>query len=166
MITFRLRDHHFGRDQLDKAIAKSRRSNLIRAGAFVRTAARRSIRPAPKPPRANPKQRRAKGRRRNVSSRPGQPPRQHTAAGQNLKLILFAWEEARKSVVVGPVLFKSSAGVRITEVLEHGGRSYTRPNPRAKSRKRATRVAARPFMRPALASEAPKFPNLFANSVK
>ncbi len=163
MITFKVRDHQFSRDYLDQAIAKSRRSGLIRAGAYVRTAARRSIRPAPRPARTKG---RRKGQRRNISSRPGQPPRQHTRTGQNLKLILFAWEEARKSVVVGPLLFKSSAGVRITEVLEHGGRSYTRPNPRAKSRKRATRVAARPFMRPALASESPKFPNLFANSVK
>ncbi|HBJ34225.1 MAG TPA: hypothetical protein DDZ51_05555 [Planctomycetaceae bacterium] len=162
MITYKVRASQFERVKLHEAIEKSLKTGLMRAGALVRLAARGSIKPAPKRQKARNLKGRHKSRPRQIVSRPGQPPRMHTSGNRNLKLILFAWDDRSKSVVVGPMLFKTTSGVKVTEVLEHGGRTVIRD----KRRKRSVRIAARPFMRPALASEAPKFPNLFANSVK
>jgi hypothetical protein len=165
MITFRVVERFFDRPAVVNAIDQAKRRELSRAGAFVRTTARRSIRPAGKRALQDRPFRGARGRRGSdpTVSRPGQPPRLHTKNNRNLKLIFFAWEPARQSVIVGPVLFKSAAGVRIPEVLEHGGRSYVKDR---KGRRKSVRVKARPFMKPALKAEAPKFPNLFANSVR
>jgi hypothetical protein len=165
MITFNVIERFFDRPAVVNAIDSAKRKQLSRAGAYVRTTARRSIRPAGKRAVQARPRRGDRFRRANdpTVSRPGQPPRLHTSAQRNLKLILFAWEPARQSVIVGPVLFKSSSGVRIPEVLEHGGRSYVKGR---FGRKKSVRIRPRPFMKPALQKEASKFPDLFSNSVR
>jgi len=162
MLTIKMIDQFFDRPSVINAIDRAKRRQLSKAGAFVRTTARRSIKPAGK--RATNKRNKGnlRGRKDPTISQPGQPPRLHTKSARNLRLILFAWEPLRKSVVIGPLLFKSTDGVRIPEVLEHGGKSYVT----TRGRKKPIRIRKRPFMAPALAKEAPKFPNLFANSVR
>ena len=129
----------FDRPKVKRAIDRTRRPRLSRAGAFVRTRARSLIR-----------------RRRGVS-RPGQPPSSHE--GTLKRLIFFAFELVSQSVVIGPAL--KSSGNRTTpapELLEKGG-AVTRDG-------RRFNYKARPVMGPALENEADNFPELWRDSVR
>jgi len=134
------------------ATDRASRRNLMREGAFIRRAARSSI------------------RKRKRVSRPGEPPSSH--AGDLKKLIVFSYENG--TVVVGPRLHNQVSFTRdmkpvrgtIPQALEEGGdltvveektpwgwrrrshRSRTRAGNRP-IRKRRIHVAARPYMGPA-----------------
>lgn len=131
----------FDRQPVKDAVDKATRSRLSKAGAFVRTTARDSI------------------RKRKAVSEPGAPPSSHE--GSLRRLILFAFEKTTESVVVGPKLFKQQNPTG-PNLLEFGG-SFLR---RDRNRSRTLRYRPRPFMGPALEKEAPKFPDLFKNSVR
>ncbi|HBJ37800.1 MAG TPA: hypothetical protein DDZ51_24195 [Planctomycetaceae bacterium] len=162
MISIRAGKGFFNRQKLDAAVERGVRKSLMQAGSFVRITARRLIKPAPKLVGRKRKPGQLRHAKSNTS-RPGQPPRLHTRAVQNLRMIRFAWEPRGRMVIVGPQLFKMDGGVRIPQVLEHGGRSFIK---RKWLGRKSIRVKKRPFMAPALKAEMPKFPNLFANSVK
>jgi len=143
----------FDTGRVNRPAGKAARRNLSKAGAFVRTAARSSI------------------RKRKAISAPGQPPSSHT--GLLRKFIFFGYDAARKSVVVGPMRLNQKVGAA-PEALEHGGRSTVVSGRRGKSRSARTRggvrerirIAARPFMGPAMQKEATKFAGLWASSVR
>jgi hypothetical protein len=115
MITFTVgynaRDFFFDRPRIVAALSKPKRKALSKAGAFVRTAARSSL------------------RRRKGPSSPGSPPSVHAPSGEraSLKTILFAYDAQRDSVVVGPVKlnqvnFKTDGGrISIPALHEFGG---------------------------------------------
>lgn len=147
----------------------AKRTALTRAGEIVQQIARELIRPG------------------DVPSRPGDPPRSPT--GRLRTLIEFAWDEATQRVVVGPVLTNrpftdgQPVGETIPSVLETGGtirirealvgRKWRRDTARLRQRQpdlprrfRAILIAARPYMRPALAAAAPRFPELFRDIIK
>lgn len=130
-------------DALDDAKLKA----LSKAGAFVRTRSRSSI------------------RKRKGSSIPGRPPSSHTGLLKNN--IFFAYDSARNSVIIGPA--KLNKPTTAPEVLEHGGTTtVTRLRHRnGKLTRQSTRVRveARPFMLPALQKEMPNFPSLWANTI-
>lgn len=157
-ITLRMVDAFFDRPRVMRSIDKERRKRLSKAGAFVRRGARSKIK--------RPGVRRVRAKRSGYDptvSRPGKPPRTHTKSRQSIRLILFAWDAASETVIVGPARFSTRSGVNVPRVLEHGGRS--------KFRTKAgdlvnTFVQPRPFMEPTLREEAPKFPELFADSVR
>ncbi|HOF17724.1 MAG TPA: hypothetical protein PK082_02350 [Phycisphaerae bacterium] len=93
-----------------RSVDAATRKVLSKFGAFVRTAARTSIRP------------------RKAPSAPGEPPHSHT--GDLRRRILFAYDPASRSVVVGPTLFHHvqlsaflGPGVSVPELLEHGGKA-------------------------------------------
>ena len=138
-------DMFFDTDRVKRAAGAAARKNLSRAGAFVRTAARSSIR-----------------KRKRISA-PGQPPSSHT--GLLRKLIFFGYDAARKTVVVGPMRLNQKIGAA-PEALEHGGTSTVFSGRRGRRRKRRIRVAARPYMGPAMKKELPKLPKLWADSVR
>jgi hypothetical protein len=168
-ISIRLKQYFFDRDAVMARIEKSRLAMLSRAGAFVRRAARSSLR-----------------RRKRISS-PGSPPSVHSKDDYaSLKNILFAYDPARDSVIVGPLGLRSRNNVTIVSVsgavpgtLEHGGpigvrEIETSPGKwlelwgRARrwhsgkpQRTRIVNVQARPFMRPALEANVDKFPGFF-----
>lgn len=153
----------FRRREMEQGILQAQRQSLTRAGAYIRQTARASIRPAGKRPIKDRRRQGLRGYRDPAISRPGSPPRLHTRAAQNLRMIRFAWEPRRVSVIVGPVLFKMAGGVRIPQVLERGGRSFVRDK---RGRRRTIRIRRRPFMEPALRKELPNFPSLFSNSIR
>ena len=124
-------------DAVDRATCKV----FSKFGAFVRTAAKHSI------------------RKRKAVSQPGQPPSSH--AGHLRRLIFFGYDSARKSVVIGPTPLRGTA--EAPPLLEYGGRA------RRKDRKGRNVLATyrpRPFMGPAFEQEKPKLPAMWANSVK
>jgi hypothetical protein len=133
------------KDALDPAVRKA----LSRFGAFVRTRARSSIRPGGKSGKT-------KGGKAKTTktSKPGQPPYSHQG---DIKRILFGYDVAAKSVVIGPVVYGSKSGA--PENLEHGGYA------RLKGGRRVL-VKPRPFMQPAFESELAKVGNNFRNLIK
>lgn len=162
----------FDKQLVIKAVGKSTAAVMSKAGAFIRRTARGLI------------------RKRKRTSKPGEPPSSHT--GVLKQFIYFAFDPRAGSVVIGPaktnqVFFKGN-GEPVTGavpgILEHGGSirilerrlrngKWVRADLRSKrklanykTRLRKVSVAARPYMGPALAKEAPKFPSLFANSIK
>ena len=141
MIGFVTKQMFFDKKAVIGAVDRATRNVLSKFGAFVRTAARSSI------------------RKRKAVSQPGSPPSSHT--GLLRKLIYFGFDANRRSVVIGPTPLN-----RTTEappLLEYGGRT------RLKGRKGKAVTAtykARPFMGPALRQELPKLPSMWANSVK
>jgi hypothetical protein len=141
----------FDRALVVREVGKANAKALSKAGAFIRRRARSSM------------------RRRKKPSPPGQPPSAHSKdAVRTLKNILFAYDRANMSVVVGPVRLNGEGG-SVPGLHEFGGTKTLRTtagqrNPRIVLR--PARYPARPFMGPALVAEAPNFPMLWANTVR
>ena len=144
MIDFRIKAMFFDRPKVQRAVNRAKRRSLSRAGAFIRQRARTSI------------------RTRKRTSQPGQPPTSHT--GMLRRFILFGYDRRSDSVVVGPVGFRRS---RAPNVLEFGGRTTVETGRRpARKKRRTVRIAARPYMRPALEKERSQLPAVWRNSVR
>lgn len=167
-------------------VREGSRQALNKAGAFIRTRARSSIRPGGK-----------KGR----VSQPGEPPRSHV--GTLKRGILYGIDERgfQLSTVIGPLKEDAQSGRpvigTVPRVLEQGGdveltelfhkarvwgdlrgtaaaenigywqivsrRKKLPPN--ARTRKRTIHIEPRPFMGPALKQEQSTLVNLWAKSV-
>jgi hypothetical protein len=177
-ITFAIKESFFDRPKIVAALGRARSRALSKAGSFVRRRARSSM------------------RRRKQSSAPGQPPTARATNGPSLKTILFAFDGGKDSVIVGPVQLNQSTNAITAQTtvpaLHEFGQSAAilesrrvpsvgQPTPwriaprrrarptatiRTETRRRTAKYPARPFMAPALAAEAPKFPDLFGNSIK
>lgn len=145
MITMRIKDMFFDRPPhvVMAAVDNAKRKVLSKAGAFIRTAARTSI------------------RKRKGSAPPGAPP--HSHEGSLRRLILFGYDKPNDSVVVGPVGFKNSEA---PNVLEYGGDTVVLRRRGGKLTSQKVKIAPRPYMAPALEKERPKLPLLWRNSIK
>jgi hypothetical protein len=131
----------FDRKKVISAVDRATRRVLSKFGAFVRTRARSSI------------------RRRKGSAPPGQPPHSHT--GLLRRLIFFAFEPVRKSVVIGPTLASNKSG-EAPRLLEHGGTTTL-----VRRRKRVRiNFRGRPYMGPAFEREKPQLPKLWRDSIR
>lgn len=126
------------RPAVQDALTRANKRVLGKAGAFVRTSARRSI------------------RKRKAVSQPGSPPSSHN--GLLRDGIVFGYDAARETVVVGPRKLRTRGGDGTPTALEFGGTLQRKGELRT--------YRPRPFMRPALEGEADKFPGLFRNAVK
>jgi len=143
----------FDKAPVIRAVNAAHRRNLARAGALVRVTARRSI------------------RKRKKTSQPGQPPSSHTGHLRNL--IFFGYDQAHRTVVVGPRPYKQR-GNRQTgaQVLEYGGRIRARRWQAARRGQRAGwqnqiwNYRPRPYMRPALAKTQDQIAEIWRDSVK
>ncbi|MCL4199681.1 MAG: hypothetical protein KJZ69_19460 [Phycisphaerales bacterium] len=143
MLDLRIKQMFFDRPKVKRAVDAARRKVLSKAGAFIRQTARTSI------------------RKRKCTRKPGAPP--HSHVGLLRRFILFGYDRQSDSVVVGPVGFKASTAPR---VLERGGTTTVTRRKRGKRTDRRVRIAARPYMQPALEKERPKLPELWRNSVR
>jgi hypothetical protein len=139
----RIKDMFFDRATVVRAVDGAKRKVLSKAGAFIRTAARTSI------------------RKRKGSAPAGKPP--HSHEGSLRRLILFGYDKAADSVVVGPVGFKKSVA---PSVLEYGGDTVVLRRRGGRLTSQRVRIAARPYMAPALERERPKLPLLWRNSIR
>jgi len=136
----------FDRAAVTRRVDRATRRVLSRFGAYVRTAARSGI------------------RSRKAVSEPGRPPSSHT--GLLKRLIFFAYDPQRETVVIGPLPLNRKVG-NVPEALEYGGPSVVAEGPRrGRRRRRRVTVRARPFMRPAFEKERPKLPAMWRDSVK
>lgn len=159
-LSYRAIESFFDRPKVQAAVDRTTRKNLSKAGAHVRTAARSRI------------------RKRKKSASPGQSPSSH--AGDLRRGILFAYDGRRESEVIGPVR-KNVDGGQVPALLEFGGTidrdfkadvdesRFGRIRARGRRRPRKTirqTYDAFPYMGPSLEQEAPKFPELWANTLR
>ena len=128
------------------ATDRARQRVLSRFGAYVRTAARSSI------------------RKRRRTSEPGQPPSSHT--GLLKRFIFFGYDRNWRSVVIGPTRLNQATG-DAPPALEYGGPSQVIGGGQRKRKVvRRITIRARPFMQPAFDKEQKKLPALWANSIR
>jgi len=130
----------FDRGKVKRSVDAGTRRVLSKFGAFVRQRARTSI------------------RKRKGTSPPESPPYSHV--GLLRKFILFAYDDQRRSVVIGPTLTKEWS--EAPRLLEHGGEADLEVRGKA----RRVRYRPRPFMQPAFEQEQPKLPALWRDSVR
>ena len=143
MIDMRIKSMFFDRPKVIRAVDRAKRKVLSKAGAFIRTSARTSIRP------------------RKGTSRPSSPP--HSHEGSLRRLILFGYDAGSDSVVVGPVGFKRPTA---PNVLEFGGKATIFRRVKGKLVREQVPIASRPYMTPALKKEQHRLPTLWRNSVR
>lgn len=149
LIDMRVKALFFDRPKVRRAVDRAKRQALSKAGAFIRQRARTSM------------------RRRRGPAPPGQPP--HAHEGSLRRLILFGYDRASDSVVVGPLRLNKPG--EAPSVLEFGGRTTverrrTRKGGRRVVERRRIRIEARPYMGPALRNELPNIPKAWASSVR
>lgn len=141
MLDLRVKKLFFDAPAVRRANDRVTRDALGHTGAFIRQAARRSMKKAPPKPRAG-------GRGRRVTrprySRPGQPP--YSRTGLLKRHIYYSYDPRRQDVVIGPAALRSRP--EVPRVLEEGGKTV-RSRGRGRGKRRA-RYAARPYMGPAL----------------
>jgi len=118
-------------------------SVLVQFAAFVRRSAKSSI------------------RKRKRCSLPGQPPSSHK--GLLRDFILFAWDEATRTIVIGPRKLSGMMSDTALHALEFGGPSMVY---RGRGRKEVLLIAPRPYMYPAMERELPKFPAMLRDCVR
>ena len=140
LMLMQAKSNFFDRAQVKNSMDSATRRALSKSGAFVRQRAKTSI------------------RKRAGSSKPGQAP--HSHVGLLRKYILFAYEPARQSVVIGPA--KLRADSQAPRLLEHGG-TITRQDGK---KRRTLHYRPRPLMRPALEQEQRSLPALWHNSLR
>lgn len=129
------------RDPIARAIDRGRYRALMRSGGWLRTTAKRTIRPR-------------KGR-----SKPGAPP--HSHEGSLRRLMFFGWDRSSSSVVVGPAAFKRRSGV--PRILEQGGSTKLPRYWRGGGRRISIRP--RPYMAPAMKKAAPRLAGFWRGRV-
>lgn len=134
-------------------VDKTTRKVLGHFGALVRKAAIASIKespPARHAPPGSPPLSHVSARRRRLNRRrkaEGKQPVRGRFKG--LKHILYAYEPAKHSVIIGPVSNRSRS-ITIPEILEEG----------------KLNVAERAFMGPAFEKERPKLPAMWSGSIR
>jgi len=94
-------------------------------------------------------------RRPSAPSKAGEPPR--TPTGLLRKHIYYELDFPSHEVAVGPALLPGSITSKVPSVMEYGGLAQDQPNP--------GRIAARPYMQPALDQVTPKLPGMWNDIV-
>ena len=141
MIGMKFKRMFFTSKAVLSATDRATRRVLSRFGAYVRRAAKSSI------------------RKRKAISAPGKPPSSHT--GLLKRFILFGYDPTRRSVVIGPLRLTRGNRCDAPRALEEGGTARMV----RRGRKKRMTIKARPFMGPAMEKEKPKLPHMWRDSV-
>jgi hypothetical protein len=174
VIQFKVKDMFFDKPAVIAALDEESRKALSKAGAYIRTSARRSMRP----PRIRPYRAvlakleagrpfrtlsAADKRAFYGSSEPGQPPNVHE--GSLKRMLYFGYDRNSRSVVVGPSIHTGKRGAA-PSVLEYGGNATVVRRKKGGGRKRKrVQVKARPYMEPALRDNLAVIPKQFSGSL-
>jgi len=157
------KDFYFDRERVTRAMDAATRKALSRGGAFVMRGARKSI----KEGKVRARGRGREGETPKVVQRasvPGNPPYSRTGLLRDRILFAAALGTGSPSVLVGPERINKSTGA--PETLEFGGTTVVeRRHRKGKAERKTVRIAARPYMAPALEREASKLPEQFRNAV-
>lgn len=164
----------FDRAAVISAITPAERKVHSKFGAYVRTTAQQSIKPARRrrvSEMGDQERKRFKSLRaivlwhRGVEIKPdyaasdaGSPPR--SVSGLLKKFIFFGLDFATRSVIIGPALLNKGNGA--PEVLEYGGQTTVTAGP---DRGKRITVAPRPYMRPAFSKILPQLNSMWRNAI-
>jgi hypothetical protein len=162
MVNVRMKDMFFDRAIVIRAMDRRTLSALKEFGRLVRKRAQASLKYAegPSSPGSPPHAHRSTKVRR--TSRSTGKVRTRTVSLLRDRLY-FAYDMGSQSAVIGPErVAETLAHGAAPEALEYGGSSTVLD----RGRERHVRIAARPFMGPALAAELPGLPKMFKDSVK
>lgn len=145
MLTMKVKLMFFDSPRVIRAMGRATRRALSKAGAFIRTRARTSI------------------RKRKGISKPGKPP--HSHVGHLRRLLFFSYEPDAQTVVIGPMKFGKGEA---PSLLEFGGRAVRVRKHTSGKRGRRQRVTyrKRQFMGPAMEAELPNLPKQWRNSLR
>ncbi|MFI4855137.1 MAG: hypothetical protein ACIAQF_09215 [Phycisphaerales bacterium JB065] len=174
MIRYRVNRMFFDKPAVIAALDEGARKALSKAGAYIRTTARRSMRPPRKRPKRSVEAKLAAGRPFETlsaedkrifygSSQPGEPPNVHE--GTLKRLLFFGYDTNTRSVVVGPHIHHGKAG-SAPSTLEHGGAATVIRRRGGKRKRKRVRVEARPYMGPALEKNLDVIPDQFDGILK
>ena len=141
MIGMKFKQMFFTSKAVLSATDRATRRVLSRFGAYVRRAAKSSI------------------RKRKSISQPGSPPSSHT--GLLKRFILFGYDPAKRSVVIGPVKLTHGDRGDAPSLLEYGGTAALKKD----GKRKHARFGARPYMGPAFEAEKTKLPQMWRDSV-
>ena len=141
MIGMKFKRMFFTSKAVLSATDRATRRVLSKFGAYVRRTAKSSI------------------RKRKAISAPGKPPSSHT--GLLKRFILFGYDPAKRSVVIGPLRLTRGGRGDAPRALEEGGTTQVV----RRGRKKRVKIKARPFMGPAMEKEKPKLPQMWRDSV-
>ena len=132
--------------KITRAVKRGTQKSLSYFGAYVRKAARWSI------------------KKRKRYSKPGEPPSSHTGVLRNF--ILYWLDKTQGVVLIGPVLTNRSPYVDLTipELLEEGG-TIIRVHGQGGDVERIT-YEPRPYMGPAFEKGKEKLPEIWHDSIK
>jgi len=122
MIGMKFKRMFFTSKAVLSATDRATRRVFSKFGAYVRRAAKSSI------------------RKRKAISAPGKPPSSHT--GLLKRFILFGYDPAKRSVVIGPLRLTRRGRGDAPQALEEGGTSRMV----RRGRKKRVKIKARPFM--------------------
>jgi len=144
MLTMKVKTMFFDAPRVIRAMDRATRRALSKAGAFIRTRAKTSI------------------RKRKSISKPGNPP--HSHVGLLRSLLFFGYDPGAQSVVIGPQ--KARRG-NVPSLLEYGGTAVRvrRHSSGKRGRKQRVTYRPRPFMGPAMEAELPNLPKQWRNSL-
>ena len=152
-LNFSVKSQFFDKDIVVNVINKNERRYLVRAGSYIRKAARNSIKNPPKAKKKSDKitgsENAQKYRANQQNSSPGNPPFNQT--GKLKGGIFFSYDAANRSVIIGPEKL-ASGDLTLLSALEFGGRTRWKwKDPKTGNKETGTHtIAARPFMRPAM----------------
>jgi hypothetical protein len=98
-------------------------------------------------------------------SSPGSPP--HRVTGLLADFLLWKYDGAAMSIVVGPVLLSGSKNTSptIPEILENGGVEIAMVKRGKELKRRPVAIAPRPYMAPAMKRSQEKLSQFWANSL-
>lgn len=170
LFSAKLMDRFIDRPAIDRAIRRSKKQPLVKGGAFIRRAARSSIKKVARPKKGFSKNKAVRARQQSRLRDPspaGTPPKSRSTE-PNLRTIFFVWDPAVESVVVGPVVLANRSTDRPAgDIHEHGGRAVIkiRNGRRGKVKRIRANYKPRPFMGPALQETIPKVPQLTKNFI-
>jgi len=160
----KMRKFFFDSPKVLRAVDRATRRVLMRAGASVRLTARNKLRPARRLKEDEMTDEQLKIKRiaefnnRTFmplkASDPGEPPRVRPASPLK-RLLFFAYDFVKKTVVVGPAKFDAKTQNEL-DVLEYGGYSKNLNK----------YVDARPFMVPSLTERQKEIANMWRNSIR
>ena len=165
-IDVRIKSLFFDRAKVLRAVNAARRKALSKAGAFIRETAKRSIkeRVGRSAPPGHPPYSPVGAKRRRINQqrkREGKAPIRGGFKG--IKHILFGYDPAAESVVIGPVGLQGS---NVPNVLEFGGTSTVSRFRNGRLVDERVRISPHPYMGPALEKERSKLSKLWAGSVR
>lgn len=160
-LSMNMKNQFFDKLLVKNKVEAAKLKVLSKAGRWTQVSARRSMR-----------------RRKGVSPA-GSPPSAHsTHHSRTLKNIWFVYDRSIDGVVVGPVRFPSRSP-DAPELSEYGGRAMrqffivkdkkTKKDKivfSAKAPPRAVHYQSRPFMRPAMEENLPKFLQAFKDAIR